>query len=171
MSSAQPNNQRTKLESGRLLLATLLWILAGTISVGVIWANIVNISGLGYYEGGIILGLGFMFGGIFGGIFGMFITRFLLIWWQKKGWVLSLILPILVISPAIFQIILRESFFLLFLGILGILGFSYVVLIPRLIKRLWRKFHGAWWVVVVALALIILNTFCLLILMFGMMGQ
>ena len=165
-------NQNTKLDARMLLMSIVLWILMGTISFGLIWAKIVSsVSKMDSYEAGLIVGLGFILGGILGGIFGRFTTRYLATRWQKKGWVFSLTGPILVIGPVLVQILLREALFLLFLGIVGILGFSYVVWIPRLIKSSWRRFRGAWWVVVVALTLIILNTLVILFLLLGMMGQ
>jgi hypothetical protein len=44
----------------------------------------------------------------------------------------------------------------------GILGSAYVVWIPGWIKRLWQRSNGAWWVFIIAIVLIFLNTFAIL---------
>jgi len=167
----QTDNQNAKLNSRILLAATWLWILAGTLSVGLVLSSIVNVntSKLGYYESGYVLGLGFILGGIVGG----FLTRLLprVIKWQKTGWILSLILPILLISLFLFKNPVLGSIYVVFFVLLGLLGSAYVVWIPRLIKRLRGKFQKARWVVVVAVGLILTNTICILSLTVGMMGQ
>ena len=168
--TTQPDNQRTKLDTSILFSATLLWVLAGTVSVGVIWIRVVgNIFSLGYYEGGFVSILGFIVGGILGGVIVRFLS--LITKWGKPGWALVFIVPVLIISPFIFQAVFNDELFLLFLLVLGVLGASVFVWIPSWLKSLWRKFHGAWWVVAVGLALIVLSLFCILMLAFGMMGQ
>jgi len=168
--TTQPDDQRTKSDAIMLFLATLLWVLAGTVSVGVIWIRVVgNISGLGYYEGGFVSILGFIVGGIIGGLIARFLP--LITKWGKTGRAFVLIVPVLIISPFIFQAVFNDELYLLFLLMLGILGSLVAVWIPNWLKSLWRKFHGAWWVVVVALVSIVFTLFCILMLAFGIMGQ
>ena len=140
-----------------LLWATWLWILAGTVSVGIIGGK-ASIPADEYARPGYFV-IPFTLGGIIGGI----VARFLpyVIRWGKIGQVLSLLLPILVIVPIICQVV--EVGVLLIFSISGILGSAYVVWIPKWTSRLWKATHGAWWVVVVALALVILNTFFILV--------
>ena len=168
--TTQPDDQRTKSDALMLFLATLLWVLAGTVSMGVIWIRVVgSISGLGYYEGGFVSIFEFIVGGILGGL----ITRFLslITEWGRTGWAFVLLVPILIIGPFIFQAVFNDELYLLFLLVLGVLGASVFIWIPNWIKSLWRKFHGAWWVVVVALVSIVFTLFCILMLAFGIMGQ
>ena len=165
-----PDNQSSKSDTWKLLLINLLWVLAGTVSVGMIWSRIArNISGLGYYEGGFVLFSGFIVGGILGGL----LTRFLPSKpkWGKTGRVLAFIVPVLNIGPFIIWTFISDEQFLLFLLVLGVLGAAVVVWIPNWIKSLWRKNQGAWWVIAVAFVMIILTLFCILMLSFGLMGQ
>lgn len=169
--TTQPDNQRSRSDIWKVLSINLLWVLAGTVFVGVIWMRIAgnNISRFGYYEGGFVLFSGFIVGGILGGI----MTRFLpsITKWGKSGWTLAYIVPVLIIGPFISWAVIIDELFLLFLLVLGILGSSVVVWIPNWIKSLWRKYQGAWWVVVLALVVIVLILFCILMLSFGLMGQ
>jgi hypothetical protein len=169
--TTQPDNQTTKSDTWKLLSMNLLWVLAGTVTVGVIWMRIAghNLSRFGYYEGGFVLFSGFIVGGILGGL----VTRFLpsITKSGRVGRALALIVPVLIIGLFIVWTVINDELFLLFLLVLGVLGASVVVWIPKWIKSLWRKYQGAWWVVVVAIALIILTLFCILMLSFGLMSQ
>jgi hypothetical protein len=159
--TTQLDNQRMKLNSHMLLLATWLWILAGTLSVGIIGGR--SVIPADEYARPWYFVIPFTLGGIIGGI----IARFLhcVIKRGKIGYVLSLILPILLIISIISQVV--ELGVLLIFSILGILGSSYIVWIPRWTRRLWKEKNGAWWVVVFALALVVLNTFCILAIFFS----
>ena len=161
-----PDNQKTQSDSHMLLWATWLWILAGTVSVGMIWGR-ASIR-TGEYTTLGVFAMPFTIGGIIGGIIARFLPR--VHKWGKPVQVLSLILPILIIIPIACQVV--ELFALLFLSILGVLGSAYVVWIPRWISRWWEETVGAGWVVGAALALMILNTFFILVI-FGLfaMGQ
>jgi len=162
--TTQPDNQRMKSNSRMLLLATWLWILAGTFSGGAIGLSVANDSGI------VFVSIGFTLGGIFGG----FITRFLpiVIGWQKKGWALSLIFPILVLAIILFsQFELDEFPVLLIWMTSGILGSSYFVWIPKWIKLLRQSSRSAWRAVVLPLVLIILNTCFISVIILGTAAQ
>ena len=169
--TTKPENQRSRSDTWKLLTINLLWVLTGTVSVGVIWMRIAgnNISRFGYYEGGFVLFSGFIVGGILGGVF----TRLLpaITKRGKTDWAFAIIVPVLIIGPFVIQAFIKDELFLLFLLVLGILGASVTIWIPNWIKSMWRKYQGAWWVVVVALVVIVLTLFCILILSFGMMNQ
>jgi hypothetical protein len=144
-----PDNQKTQSDSHMLLWATWLWILAGTVSIGMIWGR-ASIPADGYATPG-VFAIPFTIGGMIGGIVARFLPR--VHKWGKPVQVLSLILPILIIIPIVSQVV--ELGALLFLSIFGVLGSAYVLWIPRWISRLREKTK---WVVDVAVALMILNT-------------
>ena len=84
---------------------------------------------------------------------------------EKKYEGLFLILPILLVLVSLiymFSVTPDITIGLLFWIPAGILGSAYVVWIPGWIKRLWQRSDGTWWVVVIAIVLIILNTFAIL---------
>jgi len=154
--SAKSNNQGTTTYSEMHIRATWLWIFAGTLLGAMIGVRNVKDA---YY----MIFMVSMYSTP-GGLIGGFITKFLPTGekWQKKSEMLFLILPILLISVSliyIFGIASNMAIALLFWIPAGILGSSYAVWIPRWIKLLWQKPKGSWWVVVIAIALVILNTF------------
>ena len=161
-----PDNQKTQSDSHMLLWATWLWILACTVSVGMIWGR-ASIPADGYATPGYFV-IPFTMGGIIGGIVARLLPK--VHSWGKTGQVLSLILPVLIIIPIVCQVV--ESGALLFLSILGVLGSAYVFWIPRWTSRKREETVGAGWVGVAELALMILNTFFILVI-FGLfaMGQ
>ena len=158
-----------KSNSRALLLATWLWILAGTFIGGAIGIQIAQ-------EGGIVfISIGFILGGMFGG----FIARLLptVIDRQKKGWTFLVLTIPVVLSVMILLIqfeldsILDKYPVLLIWTASGILGSAYFVWIPKWIKRLRQDANSTWRAVVLPLVLIIVNTCFILVVILGMMAQ
>jgi len=158
-----------KSNSCTLVLATWLWILAGTLSGGVVGFCIADDRGM------IFISIGFILGGMFGG----FIARFLptVIGWQKKGWTfLALILPfvlsvMVLLSQYELDAIVDEYPVLLIWTASGILGSAFFVWIPKWIKRLRQDAGSALRAVVLPLVLIIVNTCFIFVVILGTAAQ
>jgi len=158
--STESNKQVTTSNSDTHIWATWLWIFTG-VFVGVM-IGVRNFKDEYYMIS--MVSMCAAPGGLIGGLISKFLPSGDK--WQKKSELLFLILPILLISVsliAIFLIAPTIAIGLLFWIPAGILGSSFVVWIPRWIKILWLKTNGAWWVVVIAVALIVLNTFAILV--------
>ena len=158
--STKSNQQGTTSYSDMHSWATWLWIFAGILVGAMIGVTIVKDE---YYMI-LMVSLYSTPGGLLGGL----ITKFLPTGekWQKKSSSLFLILPVLLVLVSLismFGITSNIAIGLLFWIPAGILGSAYVVWIPRWIKLLWQKSNGAWWVVVIAIALILINTFGILV--------
>ena len=164
--STQSNNQSTTSFSDMHIWATWLWIFTGIFVGALIGVMVVKDT---YYMI-FMVSLYATSGGLIGGL----ITKVLPTRKKrrKKYELLFLILPILLILVSLitmFRVTPDFAIGLLFWIPTGILGSAYVVWIPGWIKRLWQRSNGAWWVVVIAIVLIILNTFAILMII-GMTG-